>query len=197
MKWVRTIVDYLAPVAFLATLLITRNFQTAAWVLVAASAVALAVGWFTERRLAPIPLLSGVLALVFGGLTLFFHDPRFVKMKMTAVDALLAIFLLAGVAMKKNPLQSLMGDALVLPNAAWRTLTFRYALFFAASAVINEVVWRTRSDARWAIWRLVALGAALAFSFAQAPFLMKHMQEPGEVKTPEPPDPGFSQAQAP
>ena len=62
-----------------------------------------------------------MLALVFGGLTLFFHDPRFVKMKMTAVDALLAIFLLAGVAMKSTPLQSLMGDALVLPNAAWRT----------------------------------------------------------------------------
>lgn len=191
MKWVRTIVDYLAPLAFLVTLLVTRNFQTATWVLVGASAVALAVGWIAERRLAPIPLLSGVLALVFGSLTLFFHDPKFVKMKMTAVDALLAIFLLAGMAMKKNPLQTLMGDALVLPQAAWRTLTLRYALFFIASAVVNEIVWRTQSDARWAIWRLVALGAALVFSFAQAPFLMKHMEHPEDVKAPEPPDPGF------
>ena len=188
---VSTLVDYLAPIAFVGTLLVTRNFQTATWVLVGASALALAVGWITEKRIAPVPLFSGVLALIFGGLTLIFDDPRFIKMKMTIVDTALAGALLAGLAIKKNPLKAMMGEALVLPDFAWRNLTIRYAVFFLACAGVNEAVWRTQSDETWGIWRLVALGAAVLFSFAQAPYLMKHMQQPAEQKAPEPPDPGF------
>jgi intracellular septation protein len=191
MKWVRTFVDYAAALAFLGTILITRNFQLATWVLVGASALALLVGWIAERRLAPLPLFSGVLALIFGTLTLVFHDPAFVKMKMTVVDVLLAGFLLAGLWTKKHPLKVLVGDALILPDAAWRTLTVRYAVFFLACGVINEIVWRTQPDDRWAVWRLVAMGAAIVFSLTQTPFLMKHLQDPKEAKTPEPPETGF------
>jgi len=191
MKWVRTIVDYAAALAFLGTVLVTRNFQLATWVLVGASAVALAVGWIAERRLAPLPLFSGVLALIFGTLTLVFHDPAFVKMKMTVVDLLLAVFLVAGLWTKKHPLKVLVGDALVMPDAAWRTLTVRYAAFFFACAVINEIVWRTQTDATWAVWRLAAMGAAVAFSLTQTPFLMKHLQDPKDAQTPEPPEAGF------
>lgn len=191
MKWVRTIVDYAAALAFLGTVLVTRNFQLATWVLVGASAVALTVGWIAERRLAPLPLFSGVLALIFGTLTLIFHDPAFVKMKMTVVDLLLAVFLVAGLWTKKHPLKVLVGDALVMPDAAWRTLTVRYAAFFFACAVINEIVWRTQTDATWAVWRLAAMGAAVAFSLTQTPFLMKHLQDPQDAETPEPPEAGF------
>jgi intracellular septation protein len=191
MKWVRTFVDYAAALAFLGTILITRNFQLATWVLVGASALALLVGWIAERRLAPLPLFSGVLALIFGTLTLVFHDPAFVKMKMTVVDVLLAGFLLAGLWTKKHPLKVLVGDALIMPDAAWRTLTVRYAVFFLACGVINEIVWRTQPDDRWAVWRLVAMGAAIVFSLTQTPFLMKHLQDPKEAKTPEPPETGF------
>lgn len=189
---ISTVVDYLAPIAFVGALLITKDFQVATWVLVGASAIALAVGWFTEKRIAPVPLFSGVLALIFGGLTLIFHDPIFIKMKMTIVDVSLAIALIAGLFLKKNPLKAMMGDALVLPDFAWRQLTIRYAIFFLVCAGINEAVWRTQTDEAWGIWRLVALGLALVFSFAQAPYLMKHMEQPaGETKTPEPPDAGF------
>jgi intracellular septation protein len=188
---ISTLVDYLAPIAFVGTLLATRDFQLATWVLVGACAVALAVGWITERRIAPVPLFSGVLALIFGGLTLAFHDPRFIKMKMTIVDVSLAIALFSGLALKKNPLKAMMGEAVVLPDFAWRNLTIRYAIFFLACAGVNEAVWRTQTDETWGVWRLVALGAAVLFSFAQAPYLMKHMQQPGEAKTPEPPDAGF------
>lgn len=188
---ISTLVDYLAPVAFVATILITKDFQLATWVLVGASALALAVGWITERRIAPVPLFSGVLALIFGGLTLIFHDPRFIKMKMTIVDVSLAIALFVGLFIGKNPLKALMGEALILPDFAWRNLTIRYAVFFLVCAGINEAVWRTQSDDVWGIWRLVAIGLALVFSFAQAPYLMKHMQQPAETKAPEPPDAGF------
>jgi intracellular septation protein len=191
MKWVRTFVDYAAALAFLGTVLLTRNFELATWVLVGASAIALAVGWIAERKLAPLPLFSGALALIFGGLTLIFHDSAFVKMKMTVVDLLLAGFLISGLWTKRHPLKVLVGDALIMSDAAWRTLTMRYAIFFFACAVINEVVWRTQPDDKWAIWRLVAMGAALAFSVSQTPFLMKHLQDPDKAQTPEPPEAGF------
>ncbi len=191
-RWVRTVVDYAAPVAFLGTLLITHDFQKATWVLVGASFLALGLGWAVERRLAPLPLFAGVTALVFGGLTLVFHDPRFVKMKLTFVDTSLGVALLGGLVIGKTPLKSLLGEALHLPNAAWKVLTVRYGIFFLACAIANELVWRTQSDARWAMFWLPVMGAALLFSLAQTPFLMKHMTQPAdEPIAPEPPDPGF------
>jgi len=161
-------------------------------VLVIASAAAIVAGWAIERRLAPMPLLAGLAALVFGTLTLVLHDKSFVKMKLTFVDGVLALLLFGGLLAGRQPLKSVLGATLTLPDQAWRTLTIRYGLFFAVCAVANEVVWRTQSDARWAMFRLVLLGAALLFSLAQTPYLMKHMPTPAEEPvTPEPPDPGF------
>jgi intracellular septation protein len=186
------IVDYAALLAFVGAILITHDFQRATWVLIVVSITALGVGWLVERRLAPIPLLTGGAALVFGTLTLVFHDKSFVKMKMTFVDGALAAALLWGYLSKRNPLKSLMGANLVLPDEAWRTLTIRYALFFIACAIANEAVWRTQSDARWGLFRIAAMGAALVFSIAQTPYLMKHLVTPSEEPPVlEPPDAGF------
>lgn len=193
-KWVRMAVDFLAPVAFLVTLIITRNFMTATWVLVGASAVALAVGWIAERRLAPMPLFGGILALIFGGLTLYFDDPRFVKMKLTFAEIALGVALLVGIGIGKNPLKALMGDAVSMPDPAWRALTFRYVAFFFAAAVANEIIWRTQTDVVWGFWKVGFFVIALVFSFAQTPFLMKHMEQGGEGKSGgplEPPDTGM------
>ena len=195
--WVRVAVDYAAPVAFLATLLIASRmklaepFQLATWVLVGASALALSIGYAVERRLAPLPLFAGLAALVFGGLTLIFHDKSFVKMKLTFVDSALAIGLIGGLLAGRNPLKSLFGEAFQLDDGAWRMLTIRYAGFFIVCAAVNEYVWRTQSDATWGIFRLCLLGAALLFSVAQTPFLMKHAIAPEEAPAAEPPDAGF------
>ncbi len=190
-KWVRVAVDYAAPIAFVATLLATHDFQRATWVLVIGCAVALGLGWIVERRLAILPLFAGLMALVFGSLTLIFHDPSFVKMKLTFVDTALAVGLIGGIALGKNPLKSLLGDAFALSDSAWRVLTIRYAVFFVACAVANEAVWRTQTSETWGLFRLGLLGAAVAFSATQAPFLIKHSASPDEPEPPEPPDPGF------
>jgi intracellular septation protein len=187
-QWVRAGVDYAAPIAFAIAFFATRNFQTATWVLVGASALALAVGFLVERRVAPLPLLAGVTALIFGGLTLIFQDERFVKMKLTFVNGGLAIALVVGVLLGKNPMKALLGEAMKLPDPAWRTLSFRYAAYFAAVAVVNEIVWRNFSDADWVKFRVVLLPLALVFSLTQVPFFMKHMKA---AEAPEPPDPGF------
>jgi intracellular septation protein len=191
-KWVRVGVDYGAPIAFAVAFFATgRNFQTATWVLVGASVLALAVGYLVERRIAPLPLIAGIFALVFGSLTLIFHDPSFVKMKLTFQNAAFAAALLGGVALRKNPLKLLLGDSLRMDDPAWRTLTIRYGLYFVAIAVANEIVWRTQSDDFWVGFRIAVLPLAIVFSLTQVPFMMKHLQQPDEkLAAPEPPDPG-------
>ena len=109
---IRSGVDYAGPLAFLLGSLVTRNLLTATWALVGASGLALIVGYIAERRIAPMPLFAGLAALIFGTLTLVFHDTRFVKIKPTVINAVLAGVMLGGVWLKKNPLRALLGDAL-------------------------------------------------------------------------------------
>jgi intracellular septation protein len=154
-----------------------RDLTAATWWLVGGSAVALLIGLIAERRLAPMPLIAGGFALVFGGLTLALHDPRFIKIKPTAVNLVFGLALLLGAALKRNPLKWLLGEALTLPDEAWRKLTFRYALYFLAMALLNEIVWRTQSDAVWLIFRTAGLWICVVlFSLSQAPLMMRYLK---------------------
>ena len=196
--WLRVAVDYGALVAFAIAFIWARMHHdpqaliTATPTLMIASVVAIVAGFLIEKRVAPMPLTYGAFALVFGGLTLIFHDKSFLKMKPTFAYLAFAIALGAGLILKRNPLRALLGSSIVMNDRAWRILTIRYALFFVASAILNEIVWRTQTDGVWVTYKLIYFVVVLIFSFAQAPFLMKHMQH--DDKTPpvaEPPDAGF------
>jgi intracellular septation protein len=196
--WLRVAVDYGALIAFAVAFLIAKLHHdpealiTATPTLMIGSVVAVAVGWLLERRLAPMPAIYGAFAIVFGGLTLIFHDKTFLKMKPTFAYAAFAIGLTSTLFFKNSPFKGVFGASIVMPEAAWRVLTIRYIAFFVASAAINEAVWRTQSDGVWVTYKLVYFVVVLAFSLAQTPFLMKHMQNPGETPpTAEPPDAGF------
>ena len=181
--WVRHFVDYAGLAAFLVVLAVTRSAVTATWGLVAGAAAALLVGLLVEKRVAPMPLVTGVLGLFFGGLTLFLHDERFIKIKPTILYVGFAVFLFGGLLRGKNPLRALMGDAFHLPDEAVRKLTLRYALFFLALAVANEIVWRTQTTMTWALFKFPGTVAIIfLFSMSQAPLLMKYARE-----EPEPP----------
>lgn len=161
-----------------------RDLTAATWWLVGGSLVALAVGLVAERRLAPMPLIAGAFALVFGGLTLALHDPRFVKIKPTAVNLVFGVALLGGLALNRNPLKWLLGEALTLPDEAWRTLTFRYAIYFLGMAALNEIVWRTQPDAVWVLFRVPGLWICVVlFSISQTPLMMRYMKT-GEAPPP-------------
>ena len=182
--WLRAAVDFGALAAFAAVYVLTHDLLKATWAIVAGSAVALTVGLVVEKRLAPLPLIIGVFALVFGGLTLVTHDTRYLKMEGSFLYVALGLGLLIGGRMGLNPLKELLGSALHMPLPAWRTLTIRYAVFFLALGVANEAVRRLGSDDLFAKWKVAKFVISLVFSLAQAPFLMKHASEPEPAKGP-------------
>jgi intracellular septation protein len=177
-RWVGWFVDYFALAAFLVGYLATgNNLQTATWALVVGSAIALVVGVIVERRLAPFPAIAGGAALVFGGLTLFLHDKRFLQIKPTVMNLVFAAVLFGGLILRKQPLKLLLGESFEMPDGAWRKLTVRYGVFFVALALLNEFVWRTQSEKTWVLFRFPGLMVlTLIFSVAQAPFLMKYLK---------------------
>ena len=181
---VRAIVDLAGLVGMLIGFLLTHDLVKATWFLVAGSAIGLAVGWIAERRIAPIPLVAGGAALVFGGLTLIFHDARFVKMKPTFMNVAFAVFLLGGTLLNRNPLKILMGEAIEMSEAAWRTLTIRYGAFFVLIAALNEAVWRTQPDRTWVFFRFPGLMIlTVIFTATQLPLMMRH----AKTEEPKPP----------
>lgn len=197
---IRQAVDFGALAAFMVAYGINRFVRglegqealvQATWVLVGASALALLVGWIVERRLAPLPLLAGGFALLFGVLTLVFHDPTLLKIKLTIQNALLATVLLGSLPMGKYPFKYLLDDAIRITDLGWRGLTLRYGLYFATVAIVNEVVWRTQSDDTWVAFRGGLWVASAAFGVWQVFFIMKHMIKDEEEAQPQTPDPGL------
>ncbi len=183
---VRAIVDYGGLAVFLIAYFAAKTvlkqpgtaaLLTATWGLVVGSALALIVGLVAERRIAPLPLFAGLAALIFGGLTLVFHDPRFVKIKPTAINIALAGIMLGGAMMGKNPLRALFAGALHLSPQGWRKLTIRYGIFFLFMAAANEAVWRTQPDSVWILFRFPGLQVlSLLFAVTQVPMMMKDMK---------------------
>jgi intracellular septation protein len=171
---VRMAVDYAALAVFAAVTLITHDMQRATWWLVGLSAVAIGVNYVIDRKIAPLPLIYGSLAMVFGLASLIFHDPRIIKMKTTFIDLGLGAVMLGGLAMGKSPIKLLIGDNLKLSDKGWKALTLRFGLFFVVLAALNEAIWRTQPDSVWVLFRMPGLPIlTFLFSFTQVPMMMK------------------------
>lgn len=182
---IRAVVDYGGLALFAVGYLVTRDLIAATWWLVGGSAASLAIGFVMERRIAPMPLLAGGAALLFGALTLIFNDEAFVKAKPTVMNYLFATVILGGLAMRRNLLQALLGESLRLPDGVWRTLAIRYSCFFIALGTLNLFIWLRMSDGAWVLFRFPVMQVlAIGFSLTQLPLMMKSMKDP---EAPPPP----------
>lgn len=142
---------------------------------IAATVIALGAHYALMRRLPIMPLVSGAVVVIFGGLTLALHDKTFIMMKPTIVNALFGVVLLGGLAFDKSLLSVVLDSMFALTDAGWRKLTFRWGLFFLALAALNEVVWRTQSEEFWVNFKVFGImPLTIVFALAQTPLLVRH-----------------------
>jgi intracellular septation protein len=154
------------------------GIYAATGVFMVAVLLALAVAYALTRRIEVMPLVTAVVVLIFGGLTLFFQDELFIKLKPTIIYVLFGGALVGGLMFGK-PLLGLVFDSVFhLTDEGWRKLTWRWALFFFALAILNEIVWRTQTTDFWVSFKLFGV-VPLTFVFGalQYPLLMKYQAE--------------------
>jgi intracellular septation protein len=147
----------------------------------AAIVIALAVAYALTRHLPIMPLVTAIVVVVFGTLTLVLHDELFIKVKPTIIYVLFGFVLLLGLAFGKSLLGVVFDSVFHLTEEGWRKLTLRWGLFFLVLALLNEFIWRTQTTDVWVSFKVFGV-VPLTFLFAalQYPLLTKHA-------APEPP----------
>jgi len=165
----------LGPLALFFAVYSRLGIFAATGVLMAGVLVTLVVSYAMLRRIPIMPLVTAAVVLIFGSLTLLFHDETLIKIKPTALYILFGAALFVGLWLKKPLLKILFDGALHVTEEGWRKLTWRWAFFFLALAILNEIVWRTQTTDLWVKFKTFGfLPLTLLFALAQAPLIMKY-----------------------
>jgi intracellular septation protein len=168
----------LGPLVAFVVAYLRFDIYVATGVLMAGIVGALVVSYALTRHIAVMPVVTAVVVLVFGSLTLFLHDETFIKLKPTIIYVLFAATLFGGYVFNK-PLLAIVFDAMFhLTQEGWRKLTLRWAAFFLVMAVLNEIVRQTQTTHFWVNFKAFGF-PALTFVFAalQYPLLTKYASE--------------------
>ena len=177
----KLLIDFGPLVAFFVTYYVAERYQPEAgiyWatgVLMAATVAALAASRLLLGRFSVPPLVTAALVVVFGGLTIWLQDPRFVMMKPTIINLIFAGVLGFGLVTGRPLLKLVMGEALKLTDEGWHKLSIRWLFFFIAIAALNEVVWRNFSQPTWVTfktWGILPL--TLLFAVAQVDLIRRY-----------------------
>lgn len=153
-------------------------FATAAFMV--ATLVTLAISYYLIRRFPVMPIVTAVIVIVFGALTLYLHDETFIKLKPTIIYVMFAVVLLAGLATGRPLFQLVLDGAFHMKEEGWKLLTRNWALFFLAMAGVNEFVWRSFTTDQWVAFKTFGfLPLTLVFAISQAPIMAKYaIKEP-------------------
>lgn len=166
---------------------ITNYFKGIMWgtaVLVIATTLALIYSWVKYRKIPMMALIGGVAVGLFGGLTLFFNDEFFIKIKPTVISLLFASVLIFGQMMKRNILKSLLGGQMHLMEQGWARLSWIWSAMFISSAIANEIAWRTLTTDGWVTFKAFGLtGLSLVFAIASVPVMTKFALDPPSEKS--------------
>ncbi|MDP3736206.1 MAG: inner membrane-spanning protein YciB [Hyphomonadaceae bacterium] len=151
------------------------------------ASVAAAIGWtlYKGRKLPPMLIITGVVVMVFGGLTLYLQDPKFAYYKPTIINTLFCVTIVGSIAIGRNIWKTAFSHAFNMPDKAWTVFGLRWAAFYAVLAVLNEIIWRNTSEDFWSNSKLfLSIPLAIVFMLINLPFLMKHNIEEREEAAP-------------
>ena len=144
--------------------------------LIIATIISLIIVWIIEKKVPPMPLLSGILITFFGGLTIYFNDPIFIYIKPTIINIMFALTLFFGKYFVKEPiLKKIMGKSVPLTDVGWEILNKRWMYFFFGLALLNELIWRTQTEEFWVnfkVWGMLPI--TIIFTGFQVPLINKH-----------------------
>ena len=136
---------------------------------------AMIASYVVTRHIPLMALVTGVIVIVFGTLTLVLHDETFIKVKPTIIYSLFAAVLGGGLLFGRSFIAIMFDQVFNLTPEGWRKLTLRWALFFFALALLNEIVWRTQSTDVWVTFKVFGvLPLTVVFAALQYPLLTKH-----------------------
>jgi intracellular septation protein len=142
--------------------------------------IALAISYILIRRLPIMPVISGIVVLVFGGIALWLQNDTFIKIKPTIVNTLFGAILLGGLAFGKPLLGYVLDSVFRLTDKGWWTLTLRWGVFFLVLAVLNEIVWRNFSTDFWVSFKVFGtMPLTLLFTFSQIPLINRESLDGG------------------
>jgi intracellular septation protein len=136
--------------------------------------LAIGYSWFKERRLPPMLAVTAVIVTIFGGLTLYFHDALFIKLKPTIINSLWASAIFGGLLFGQNVWKMLFGSVFALTDQTWTKIAVRWGLFFVFLALLNEFIWRNFSESFWAnfkFWGVMPI--TIVFALLQMPLMAK------------------------
>ena len=152
------------------------NLRIAIPPLIIATLLSLVIIYLLEKKVAFMPLASGIVITFFGGLTLYFDNPVFIYVKPTVVNILFALVLIFGKFFSKEPLlKKLFKNSIKLLDEGWKKFNDRWILFFFFLAILNEIVWRTQSEEFWVnfkVWGLLPI--SFLFTASQVPLIKKY-----------------------
>jgi len=144
-------------------------------IFVITTVIALVVSYLHLKNFSAPLLITSFLVLIFGGLTIFFKDPTFIKLKPTIVYLLFSSFLFLGLILKKNFLKIYLSNLIKLNNLGWDILTKRWSLFFFTMAVLNEIIWRNFSTDFWVSFKVFGfLPLTIIFMMLQNGLMKKY-----------------------
>ena len=153
-----------------------KNLKIAIPPLIVATIIAVLIIWILEKKIPMVPLLSGILITLFGGLTIYFDNPIFIYMKPTIINIMFALALYFGKYFTKEPiLKKVMGKSIPLTDIGWEILNRRWMFFFFGLALLNEFVWRTQTEEFWVnfkVWGMLPI--TIVFTGFQIPLINKH-----------------------
>ena len=147
----------IGPLAVFFIFYTRSDLQTAIFPFMIATVISVLFSYIIEKKIPIMPTVGAAIILVFGGLTIYFDNDVFFKMKPTIINLLFAGILYAGILMNKPLLKYLLGGAIKLKEEGWSILTKRWIGFFISLAILNEIIWRTQSTDLWVSFKVFGI----------------------------------------